>query len=499
MKRNIALMILFCVIVAAGLFCLLARSFCRIRKERDMNTSQTTEYETSVSFKQKTEDYPLKTVPGTSTDMLCADYWIEKRDNRVLFSKEEISAFGQNNTSYVLYYSVKENRDIKLFQYDLPDCLGKAIIEALMDLPSIDNLQSDLRAQYVNGETKTDEYWEQIIKNCGFDSIPETVIPCYAVCIQRTMAKQVPTDDFAASNPDEHFIDSLVSAEVMPYSGAVILHESVDGEWCFILNGSFCGWVRKTTLTVCSGKDQWLMTVCPDRFLVVTGSEIVMDETAVQTASSGMILPMGTKLKLADDPLEIINGRSTLGCFVVELPCRNKDGTIGWEMSLIPVSKDVHVGYMAMTSSSVVTQAFKFLGRVYGWGGTLSSNDCSGMIRQIYSCYGFDLPRNALTIAKLADLGSSECLKMTHSRKLHILQQMAPGQLLYMNGHLMMYLGMENGIPYVISSCGSYIEPEDDALHIHEAYCVFVSNMELLRANGKTWLDDISYFLWKDY
>ena len=84
-------------------------------------------------------------------------------------------------------------------------------------------------------------------------------------------------------------------------------------------------------------------------------------------------------------------------------------------------------------------------------------------------------------------------------KKLDLIKKIPAGTLLYMDGHLMIYLGMVENEPYVISSCATYVAPGDDSGTIQNAYGVFVSNMELLRANGQTWLESIKYYQWKEY
>lgn len=442
----------------------------------------------------------VQTIEGTSVDMLSPEFWIRDRGSEILFSQEEIEDFNKNNPSFVEYYDEEQSRNLKLFMDDLPDSIPGDVVRSLMG-------------------TEVDV------------DIPDAVIPQYAISVERSVAKTLPSDEFVSDDPDEIFFNDLISAEVMPFTGVVVLSESRDGVWSYVLAGTFLGWVKKDTLAICKDKDQWLSISRPEEFLVVTGSEIVMDETAEPTHSSGMILPMGTKVKLADDMrsdhesssedayvegnstiedgtgeqtsdksrIEIVNGRSTIGSYVVEVPYRDDDGFVQMEKTLIPVSKDVHVGFMTMTSESVIRQAFKFLGRVYGYGGSLSSNDCSGFIRQVYSCYGLDLPRNATAIAQRSDLGSIECSVMTPDKKKSIMAEMTPGLPLYMEGHIMMYLGIEEGEPYVISSCATCIEPEHDTEDIVEAYCVFVSGLDLVRASGETWLESINYILWKEY
>ena len=441
----------------------------------------------------------VSAIEGTTTDMLSPDYWIKEDASRELFSREETEAFNKNNPSFVLYYSESDSRNKKLFMNDLPQDLSGEIVKSLISDEAKDISEEREEPLYINGELAADGYLDDLKKVMALDEIPASVVPEYAVCIERCVAKTVPSDDFAASDKDEVFFNDFISSEVMPFAGVVILHESADSQWCYIVNGSFCGWVKKDSLAVCGNKEEWLSICEPEDFLVVTGSEIVMDETAVPTHSSGMILPMGTKIALSKDTSETVNGRSTIAAYCVEVPFRNEDGSLGLEKTLVPVSKDVNVGYLAMTSESVLKQAFKFLGKVYGYGGTLSSNDCSGFIRQVYDCYGFRLPRNATAIAEMTDLGSIDCSRMTPEKKRSLLAEMPAGLPLYMDGHIMMYIGTRSGQPYVISSCATTIEPGHDTDDIVDAYCVFVSDMNLKRASGLTWLDDINYILWKEY
>ena len=444
-------------------------------------------------------DAPVQTVPGTTPEMLRPDYWTGDSDEPLLFTPEQIAAFNENNPPYVLYFDAGENRNKKLFLYDLPETLRGDAVLSLLDPTFLELRRSGKESVYVNGAAPDAAYWDALEANCAYDRVPETVTPVYAVCVRRTVAQLLPTDDFASENAEERFCSDFVSAEIQPCAGVAVLHESPDGAWKYVLTGSFCGWVHSDTLALCAGREEWLAAIRPENFLIVTGSELVLDETAVPTVHAGAILPMGTKLRLAEQPPAEVNGRSPLGCYCVELPVAKADGSLGWETTLIGVTRDVHVGYLPMTSGAVVRQAFKLLGRVYGWGGSLRSNDCSGIVCQIYGCCGLELPRNGLAIAKLADLGKLECDKMTRERKNRILSEMPAGTLLYMDGHLMIYLGMRDGRPYVISSCGQYIDPGDASGEIRDAYCVFVSGLDLLRRSGKTWLEDLSYLLWKDY
>ena len=440
----------------------------------------------------------VQTVEGTTPQMLHAEYWTEKTSDEVLFTSEQISDFNKNNPLFVLYYSNTQNVSKKLFMYDLPESLTGEAITALIEPQLLSKMQADGLVAFVNGKAPDDAYLDALDANRALDAVAADVSPRYAICLRRVVSMRLPTDDFAAGDPDEQYCNEFISAEIPPFSGVAVLHESADKQWYYVLYESFCGWVHKDALALCTDREQWLSACRPEQFLIVTGSELVLDETVEPSPSSGMVLPMGTKMKLSSVP-QPVKGRAPLGCYTVELPCANADGSLGWEPVLVPVSKDVHVGYLSMTSDSVIEQAFKLLGRVYGWGGSLSSNDCSGIVCQIYGCYGFELPRNAFSVAKLSDLGRSNCIEMTPARKTEILRKLPPGTLLYFEGHIMIYLGMDGDTPYVISSCGKYVNPGNDAIEIQDAYCVMVSGLNLRRASGKTWLDELYYFQWKDY
>lgn len=484
------------ILAAAGMW--IARPGINIIMNTDTSRPVSVAEQSTESDDVSAEAAYVRRSPGVPEEMQYAEYW-KTGSGDELFTSSEIRAFNDNNPAYVEYYSVSEGRRHKLFIDDLPDSITGEALRDLINQSGVCQFADGTRSVYINGELPDDGYWQAVIENLAEDRIADTVSPDYAICVARTDVRLIPVNDFAAEEPDEIYCDSFTAAEVMPFAGVAVLHESADHEWYFIINGSFCGWVRADSLAICSDREEWKAARNPEEFLVVTGREVRLDENAVPSKTSGMMLPMGVKLRLLEDAPEYINGRSTWGCYCAELPVRDGDGGLEWEQALIPVSEDVHAGYLKMTSDSVVEQAFKFLGHVYGYGGSLSSNDCSGIVRQIYGCYGFELPRNARAIAKLTDLGSFDCSKMTSSKKKQILSDMPAGLLLFMDGHIMIYLGMAEDTPYVISSCATCIEPGHDLSDIRNAYCVFVSGMDLLRSNGNTWLEDISYILWKEH
>lgn len=488
--------------IAAALLVVAFLAGALVQKERDERqraTLLTAQQAQNVAHEEELGRDWIELIPGTTRAMLSPEYWQSEASGELLFTAEEIRTFQANNPLYVAYFDEPAGRTLKLKMYELPEELGGHVVEKLIAPEYIDERADGTVAVFVNGRQPDKDYWAALRDNCALDLIPATLTPRYCVCVQRGLAMILPTTDFASEDPEEIFCNDFISAEVMPLTGVVALHESRDGKWCFIVNGSYCGWVNKDSLAFCTDREQWLAAIRPEDFLTVTGCEITLDETALPTRTAGLVLPMGTKIKLLCGYSEPVGGRMPYDCYVTMVPCRDDNGALDWETVLIPVSKDVAIGDLPMTSDSVLTQALKFAGKIYGWGGSLGSNDCSGMVRQVYACFGFELPRNSAAIAQLYDLGGQNFQGMTSAKKLEILRRMPAGTLLSMEGHLMIYLGMADNKPYVIGSCGTFVAPGDNTGTLIDAYGVFVSNLELLRKDGNTWLESLNYFQWKEY
>ncbi len=69
-----------------------------------------------------------------------------------------------------------------------------------------------------------------------------------------------------------------------------------------------------------------------------------------------------------------------------------------------------------------------------------------------------------------------------------IIKTLHPGAGMYMDGHVVMYIGQLNNVPYCIHSLGSYYaggQPQ-------RAMKVVVSDLSLTRANGQSFLNSLT-------
>src|SRR3546814_7752143 len=91
--------------------------------------------------------------------------------------------------------------------------------------------------------------------------------------------------------------------------------------------------------------------------------------------------------------------------------------------------------------------------RISDWSSDVCSADLSGFVSEVYRSFGVQLPRNTSAqsvspaLNRLAfDAGDSRDKRMEAASGLQV------GDLVYIPGHVMMVIGHDNGMPYVIRS-----------------------------------------------
>ena len=134
--------------------------------------------------------------------------------------------------------------------------------------------------------------------------------------------------------------------------------------------------------------------------------------------------------------------------FKVQLPIRDKDGNLSF--STAEVSRDAAVfERLPYTAELFFSQAHKYLGTDYGWGGADGGVDCSGFICSVFRSFGIYLPRN--TSEQRLFSGRKTVLSgKTNDEILSILSELKAPAAIHRPGHVMIFLGIKDNIPYVI-------------------------------------------------
>ena len=248
------------------------------------------------------------------------------------------------------------------------------------------------------------------------------------------------------------------------------------------------GWIPADCVAICSSKEEWLdaWDLPMDQVLVVLDDKIWTEESNTQPETSKRKLSMGTRLQLATDEESKgqIAGRTAHNNYVVWMPVRKPDGTYEKKLALISETRKVCEGVPDLNAENLMKVALNELGDVYGWGSMLGSDDCSGYIRDVYSCFGLDLPRSSNR--NNGAMKSYDLSKMSDEEKASFIKKLPPGTDLMLNGHEMMYLGYEGDRIYVISSAYSMRLPGED--RNTKVLGTVINTLDMCRGDNQTWL-----------
>lgn len=346
--------------------------------------------------------------------------------------------------------------------------------------------------EFASQQDAWDRLYSRLINNCVDPGTAETKRTLYAICTRRTEIRTFPEatpllDDADKADPDfdVQYLSAVSVGEPLIARGV-----SSDTRYYHVQTGYLSGWIPAEDIAICEDKNEWLAAwqYAPEETLVVYDDRIYTEESNFSPQVSKRMLTMGTRLKLADrkDWEGRINNRSAYNNYVVWMPVRQNDGSYAAQLSLISEHCKVHEGFLPLTASNLAMVMLNQLGDAYGWGGMLSTQDCSGYVRDVYRCFGLEMARNtswqaAEPVKKYNLAGKSD------QEKAEIIKSLPLGTELLFSGHAMLYLGNDNNKLYVISSV-SNLAVDGQKYRVRGAV---INTLDITRANGSSWLSNL--------
>ena len=415
--------------------------------------------------------------PNVTNDMCIASFWHNKENcsNDVVMRDDEIAEFNRK----ILSANGTNMNDLTAFSGSYN---GTELADLNANFTSPEGL-------YLNGEPVPETYYEAIRENIRNSHVKASMPYRFGFAINRTLMKAYPYEDYLSDDPTDPEWDNLVSTGVAVNEPLVLLFTTADGKFTLAHIRCCSGWVPTEDIGICKNKAEWEEYLTLDKFLVVTGEKVYLEPSADADLNE-KLLTMGTVLPLADET-STVSYRLPWNNYVVKMPARGEDGSFYQKDALIPANRDVNVDYLPYTTANVVTQAFKSLGDRYGWGGMMNSQDCSSYVREIYRCFGFEIPRNTTWQAAIPG-DVTVMTDMTDGEKKAVLDTLPAGAILIFNGHEMMYLGEDNGLYYTINDVSSLVSPEQPGVII-KPRSVIVNDLSTLRGDGSTWLGNLTH------
>lgn len=431
----------------------------------------------------------VRYMPDVTAEMSGAAYWSALREDadEIILIPDEIKAFNQDTVeaSGTMVMDLKNAAE----RYD-----GRARNEAVRNSSKAD-------AEYYFGWTYDPatkkiaewDYYQKMIDNCIDPNAARDMPVRYGIAVRRTILQVFPSEAPILDDPADTDFNYQALSAIRVNEPILIYNTSADGKYYLARISSCSGWVAAEDVALCADKEEWLSAwdIPADNLLVVYGNKEYTDASNTAPEVSRRMLTQGTALELVTGlaPDQLVNNRYPYHNYVVYLPVRRSDGSYQKQMAMLPETAKVSVGYLPLTQENIAMVALNNLGDAYGWGGMMDVEDCSGLIRTVYQCFGLDIARNNnwqwnMNIEKV------DMKYMSLEEKMQVLDELPIGAALAFTGHEMMYLGKVEDKYYVLSTVSSIMSPDTGKrLRTRD---VMINTLDVKRANGQNWIQALN-------
>ena len=261
-----------------------------------------------------------------------------------------------------------------------------------------------------------------------------------AIIVHATNARLLPTQIPSYSGVSKPgAFDNIQDSYLAAGTPVRIIQESHDKAWDFVLleNSTRGDWIPAKDVANVNAEfiKNWQHNT---GYITVKSDNISLLDHNHQysyMARMGEIYPVN---KTSPDFIEInIALKNTNGNAVIQTATVNKNNTYTFPLVTTP--------------KNIAAIANQFLGHPYGWGGIYGYRDCSSTTKDIFAYFGIWLPRDSALQKKLGGIDINlEHLSDTEKQNV-ILQKGVPFlSLVYMPGHIMIYLGDKDNTLYIL-------------------------------------------------
>lgn len=256
----------------------------------------------------------------------------------------------------------------------------------------------------------------------------------FAITVKYSDVRILPSDMRIFTNKDTLDIDRLREESLDTGTPVAVICETKDKNWIYVVSNTLQGWTKTENIAFTSREiiTEWIND---KNFIITTGIKTDIFEDSDMKKHLGY-LRMGTKLPLI---------KQTGGITCVKIPSRKTDSNIIFKNGYIK-TEELNIGFLKYTQRNILMQAFKFLNTPYGWGSYNGEQDCSSFISRVFLCFGIVLPESSFQKSKFfpAELSND-------GKEKQITGNAKPAlSLLYLPGHIMLYIGQKETKPYAI-------------------------------------------------
>ena len=319
-------------------------------------------------------------------------------------------------------------------------------------------------------------FYKSIEQNMNLETVPEEVRVRFGFITNYANQRILPTKEGLYGKPNDIDFDELQNSGLDIGTPVAITHMSLDNKWWYTESPLSAGWVEADKIAFCELKE--LEVFQRDyKPVVVTDAkaDIYLD---LELKEYYGYIRMGATLAFG--------GNTDSQIVEVVVPLREDSGEVSFRKCYMR-KESVREGYLPYTARNIIQQAFELLNEPYGWGDMRGEQDCSRFIQQIFATTGIHLPRNSADQGKagllIAEFDKTAC----EEEKIEILKTKGIGglTLLYLKGHIMLFLGMIDEAPYAIHATWAYRENAGWHDTIRLVNRVAVTDLSLGKGSGK--------------
>ncbi len=376
----------------------------------------------------------LQTAPlileNVSVEMLSPGFWVSRHPSpdELIMTSKQIEAFNASIRSRTGSVSYMPNLSGNI--------AGTTIRKGIEDGIK---LVSSMSLYDQKGQKVQPSDWLAIKANCNLNSIPRTINIRHGFPLRFADQKLAPSEENYNLKAFDYEFNELQNSGYDIGTALVFYHESTDGKWVYGSSATTSGWFRKADICFVDYPSWKEYQNNPD-FVVVSSARTDIWENNPHESYRGFAR-MGARFPLLGE---------TEDSYLIAIP--NLD-TLGSQIIIGKMAKcDGYKGFLPYTARNVYQLAFKMLYRPYGWADTNGDTDCSSFLKNLFACFGVELPRNsaqqekALTVLKTFNTNQN-----AEARVELIIQHGKPGfSLLRLPGHIALYLGNYEDKAYII-------------------------------------------------
>jgi hypothetical protein len=230
-----------------------------------------------------------------------------------------------------------------------------------------------------------------------------------------------------------------------------ILHVSKSGGYLFVLTPKGFGWLPAEKIAI-AGRGAVDRYVTNSNFIVCTGDKVPFFGGRDGKFASGW-LRMGDRVPLAGGTGQNAGGT---GPYKIMVPVRQADGSLSVQTAWLRAGADAHAGYLPYTRRNVLVQSLKLLDNIYDWTGAWMGRNHATVLRDIFSCFGFQLPSCGELLS--AYIEHPKWMSASTPRERQYRKVLANEPLLTLqicsSGHSQLFLGSYDGVPIVYDTHG---------------------------------------------